>query len=126
MSSKITEEVQDRTEQVPGPRGAEMAPSVIRQEEPQLARTIGLCSLLLALLFTLGFLRHETEVDWRTMAVNLVGGLGAVLAVGGLGFSLISENFLLPNGLLLGLLALAFLWAFVAVRGKADDLSYQV
>jgi ABC-type transport system involved in multi-copper enzyme maturation permease subunit len=240
MSSKITEEVQDRTEQVSGPRGAEMAPSIIRQEEPQLARTIGLCSLvlavvgadllcwsvfhvsalrwlfwrwldlrhiavdqtrgpllgfwgtalatvffafglggmllhstleteqqprrayavfaalwlagglvlivcnlahlswaanaflpgvgclLLALLFTLGFLRHETDEDWRTTAVRLVLGLGAILAVGGLGFSLISENFLMPNGLLLGLLALVFLWAFVAERGKADDLSYQV
>jgi ABC-2 type transport system permease protein len=241
MSSKsITEELQDRPERAPGPPRGEIAPSVIREEEPQLARTIGLCSLvvalvgadllcwsvfhvslirwlfwhwlnlrhiavdqtrgpllgfwgtalatiffvfglggmlfhatmeteqqlrrlyavlgalwlaggavlvignlahgswaantfipgigclLLALLFTLAFLRHETEAEWHTMALNLVGGLAAVLAVGGLGFSLISENFLLPNGLLLGLLGLVYLWAFVAVRGKADDRSYQV
>jgi hypothetical protein len=46
----------------------------------------------------------------------------AVLAFGG---GALWKDFLLPYGVLFGLLGLAYLWAFVFVRGISDDLAYQ-
>jgi ABC-type transport system involved in multi-copper enzyme maturation permease subunit len=236
MSKAITEEPQDRTEALHSHLPAELAPSIIREEEPQLARTIGLCSVVLALvgadllcwsvfqvsiirwlfrgwlnlrnvavptggpplgflgsalasvffvcglagmlfhasmekelqlrrlygllgalwlvlgvvllgchfahvswaantflpgagaiflalLFVLAFLRHEAEAEWHDLALNLVGGLGAALALVAFIGGNISSNFLLPGGLVLGLLGLGYIWAYVGARGSVDERS---
>jgi ABC-type transport system involved in multi-copper enzyme maturation permease subunit len=87
----------------------------------------GLPCFLLGLLFTMAFVRNETEAKIRDIAVYAVGGLGAVMAVVGFLFSNVyPATFLLPYGVLLVLLGLGFLWAFVAFRGVADDLGYWV
>jgi ABC-type transport system involved in multi-copper enzyme maturation permease subunit len=83
----------------------------------------GAGALGLGLLFVLAFLRNETETDLRTMAINVVGGLGALAAAGCfLGTAFFGGAFLLPNGFLLGLLGLGYLWAFVTCRGLSDDI----
>jgi ABC-2 type transport system permease protein len=85
----------------------------------------GVGSLFLALLFGLAFLRHETDIDWSTMGVNLVGGVGAVLALVAFVGSNVRQEFLLPHGLVLALLGLAYLWAFVAARGTGDEVAHR-
>jgi ABC-type transport system involved in multi-copper enzyme maturation permease subunit len=81
---------------------------------------------LLALLFFLAFLRHETEAEWHNLAVNVIAIVGGVLAVGAFLGSNIRAAFLLPDGLLLALLGLAYLWASLAVRGSDDELSHRI
>lgn len=85
----------------------------------------GVASIFLALLFGLAFLRHETDADWSTMAVNLIGALGAVLALVAFAGGNVRAAFLLPHGLVLALLGLAYLWAFVAARGAADEVGHR-
>src|SRR5262249_53692167 len=85
--------------------------------------------VFLALLFLLAFVRNETDQEWHTLALNAVGIVGGVLAAGlalGAIVCLVldlthpgrnaSTGFLLPDGVFLGLLSLAYLWAFVSVR----------
>jgi ABC-2 type transport system permease protein len=81
---------------------------------------------LLALLFLLAFLRHETEAEWHDLALNGIGVVGAVLAVGAFLGSNLRLAFIMPEGVLLALLGLAYLWAYVAVRGGYEELSRRV
>jgi ABC-2 type transport system permease protein len=82
----------------------------------------GFVCLVLGLLFTMAFLRNETEAKPRDIAVYALGGLGAVMAVVGFLFgNIYPAQFLLPYGALLILLGLAFLWAFIAYRGGTNE-----
>src|SRR4051812_32060888 len=70
----------------------------------------GVVSLVVGFLYTLAFLRNETETKFRDLGINILGGIGAALAVVGfLGGNINPSAFLLPYGLVLALLALPFL-----------------
>lgn len=89
----------------------------------------GFLFLMLALFFLLPFAHNETEIAWRRNAVSIFGAVGAVLALTGLVGSNVDARFLLggggPYGLLLSVLGLGYLWAFVSLRGTADNLGYR-
>jgi hypothetical protein len=80
--------------------------------------------LFLALLFLLAFLRNETDAGMRNIAQTALGGVGALMAVVGLGGGLLRGDFLLPLGMVLGLLGLLYLAAFIASRGIGNDQAY--
>jgi ABC-2 type transport system permease protein len=85
----------------------------------------GFLFLLLGLLFLLAFLRNEDDAWFRKLAENIVGGVGAVMAIVGLAGGAIKGEFLLPYGILLGILGLIYVTAFIVVRGIGDDLAYR-
>src|SRR5262249_9427339 len=66
----------------------------------------------------------ETDAQWRELAVYIVGGAGAVMAVGGFLLGLIRADLLMPYGVLLALLGLCYVWAFIRNRGVSDQLGY--
>jgi ABC-2 type transport system permease protein len=86
----------------------------------------GFFCLLLGLLFLLAFLRNEDEAWWRTLAENVIGGAGAIMALVGLAGGMIKGDFLMPIGLLLAVLGLIYLTGFVGSRGIGDDWGYRV
>jgi ABC-type transport system involved in multi-copper enzyme maturation permease subunit len=85
----------------------------------------GFLCLFLGLLFLLAFLRNEEDAWFRTMAENVIGGVGALMAVIGLVGGNIKGEFLTPIGLLLAVLGLVYLTAFVGSRGIGDNLAYR-
>lgn len=86
----------------------------------------GYPSLVLGLLFLMPVARHETETAWRAAIVNVIGLVGLACAATGLIGGNVATSFLLDYGLLLGVLGLGYLWAFIGLRGAADDLSHRV
>jgi ABC-2 type transport system permease protein len=86
----------------------------------------GFFCLAVGLLYLLTFLRNEEDPEWHTRAWYLVGGVGCALALTGLIAGNVRTDFLVPNGLLLALLGLGYLWSFVAVRGESDELGERV
>jgi len=85
----------------------------------------GFLCLFLGLLFLLAFLRNEEDAWFRTLAENIIGGAGALMAVVGLVGGNIKGEFLTPIGLLLAVLGLLYLIAFVGSRGIGDNLAYR-
>lgn len=84
----------------------------------------GYLFLALSLLFLVPAMRHETDPTWQQAAQGALGVGGVVMALAGLVGGNIG-TFLLPYGFLLAMLGLAFWWAFVALRGTADNLGYR-
>ena len=80
----------------------------------------GLLGLTLGLLFEMAFIRNETDLTVRDRITYVIGGLGAVMAVGGLLFGTIFRQFLLTYGAVLIVSGFFFLWAFIGLRGVAD------
>lgn len=81
--------------------------------------------LFLGLLFLLAFLRNEDDIWFRKLAENVIGGVGAAMALIGLVGGTIKGEFLLPIGLLLAILGLIYLTGFVGSRGIGDNLAYR-
>ncbi len=86
----------------------------------------GFVSFTLASFFLMAFARNETDPVWRRTVVNALGLVGLILTATGFIGGNAAVSFLLPGGLLLSLLGLGYLWAFVVLRGPADDLGYRV
>jgi ABC-type transport system involved in multi-copper enzyme maturation permease subunit len=86
----------------------------------------GFLSFLAGVLFLLPSTRSESDPTWRRGALAVLGVGGAILALTGLIGANVSGSFLLPIGLLLAMLGLAYLWAFIGLRGVADDVAYRV
>jgi ABC-type transport system involved in multi-copper enzyme maturation permease subunit len=84
----------------------------------------GFLCMALALPFFLTFHRNETEPGLRNVVELTLGVTGVVLAAVGLFGGSLRASFLLPTGLLLACLGLAYLVAFVAARGISDDLGF--
>ncbi len=82
----------------------------------------GVPCLFVALLFLMAYLRNETEQIFRDVTIYVLGGVGALGAVGGFFFGSLYENFLLPHGVILILLGLLYLWAFVGLVDERYDL----
>lgn len=76
---------------------------------------------VLALLFLLAAVRHETDVGWRGAILGCFALLGAAGALTGLIGGTISDAFLLSYGLPVALLGLGFLWAFIGLVSVDDD-----
>lgn len=81
--------------------------------------------LLLSLLFLLSFAHNETDPLWRDRTLWVLGGVGAALTLTGFVGGNISNNFLLPYGVILLVLGLGYLWAFVGQEGITSDLGYR-
>jgi hypothetical protein len=84
----------------------------------------GLLALLPGLLFTLAFIRNETDVATRDLASYVVGAIGAGLAATGFLGGTLSTPFLVPYGVVLIALGFLFLCSFLIVRGESDDLGH--
>jgi hypothetical protein len=84
----------------------------------------GFLCMSLALPFFLSFHRNETEQNLRNIIELTLGAAGVVMAAVGLFGGSLRAPFLLPTGLLLAFLGLAYLIAFVFTRGISDDLGY--
>ncbi len=80
----------------------------------------------LGLLFQLAYVRHETDEFYARTTRQVLGGLGAAMALWGFIQGSVSLDFLLPQGILLALLGLVYLTMFVALEGVASDLGYRV
>src|SRR5205823_866522 len=85
----------------------------------------GFVGMVLALLFLLPTIRNEVDERYRQGTLTLLGLAGAVFAATGFIGGNVSENFLLPYGLLLTLLGLLYLWAFVGLYGTSNDAGYR-
>lgn len=86
----------------------------------------GYVCFVMALLFLLPFVRHETDESWRRTTVYVIGFCGLVFAGVGLLGGNISTALLFSYGLLLAVLGLAYLWAFAVLLGPTEDLGYKV
>jgi ABC-2 type transport system permease protein len=84
----------------------------------------GLICFGLGLLYTMAFVRNETEVKMRDRAVYVVGVVGAALALTGFLGSTIDPRFLIPYGVVLLPLGFFFLWAFISMRSIEDSLGH--
>ncbi len=87
---------------------------------------IGYSCFLLALLFLLPFVKNETDEGLRRPALYLMGVLGTLFAVVAFLWGSLDIPFLLNYSLLLGILGLAYLWAFVVQLGTAEDAAYKM
>jgi ABC-type transport system involved in multi-copper enzyme maturation permease subunit len=85
----------------------------------------GFTCFLLALFFLLPFVRNETDATWRERTLAILGLAGAALALTGFIGGNVRVEFLIPSGLLLAVLGLAYLWAFAGLIGTADDRGYR-
>ncbi|HEY7423767.1 MAG TPA: ABC transporter permease [Gemmataceae bacterium] len=85
----------------------------------------GFVCLLLALLFLLAFLRNEDDPWMRNVTLTFLGAAAAVMAVVGLFGGNIKGEFLMPYGVLLGLLGLAYGTAFIMGRGISEDWGHR-
>src|SRR5262249_49436395 len=85
----------------------------------------GFTCFLLALFFLLPFVRNETDATWRERTLAILGLAGAALALTGFVGGNVRVDFLIPSGLLLAVLGLAYLWAFAGLIGPADARGYR-
>jgi ABC-type transport system involved in multi-copper enzyme maturation permease subunit len=85
----------------------------------------GFPCMALALIFTLAALRNETDAKLRNVMQLAIGVIGAALFLTGVvGGNINEQAFLVPYGLLLGLLGVFYIAGFVASRGVSDDVAY--
>jgi hypothetical protein len=85
----------------------------------------GFLLLTVSLLFLMPFVRNETDAAWRQRVVYLLGIAGLGLALTGFIGGNVDLKFLMPYGLVLPILGLAFLWTFVGALGTSDDTGYR-
>lgn len=85
----------------------------------------GYLCLFVGWAFLLAYLRNEDEEPWRTTAENILGAVGAAMALVGLVGGNIKGDFFTPIGLLLSLMGLIYLTSYIGSRGIADDRAYR-
>lgn len=81
---------------------------------------------LLGLLFAIPFVRHETDERYRQIALWVLLGVGAALAVGSLIAGVAKPDFLAGPGIALALLGLGFLCAYLGSVDESEGLGYRV
>ncbi|MEI6771034.1 MAG: ABC transporter permease [Planctomycetota bacterium] len=92
---------------------------------------LGCLAFVIALLFILAFLRHETDEIVTGIAKGALGFVGSISAVVGITGCLIgpenlrSSNFL-PEFFVAGLFGMLFLASYLGSRGMSDDFTYKV
>jgi ABC-type transport system involved in multi-copper enzyme maturation permease subunit len=87
---------------------------------------MGISCLMVGLFFVLAFVRVETDEVWRFASLRVLAVLGFGLALVGLAGGNLRETFLYSDGLLMSLLALAFLGAYVAASGAGSGAGFRV
>src|SRR5204863_4423649 len=73
----------------------------------------GIGAGLLALLFALPFVRHETDEFLRNVALYAMLAVGGLLSVGAVLAGVADRDFLVGSGVVLALLGLAFLCGYL-------------
>jgi ABC-2 type transport system permease protein len=84
----------------------------------------GALSLLLTLGFLLSFVKNESEVQLRTLALNCLGLLAVINILIGFIGGMVSEAFLLHTGILHLILGLLFAAAYVGMEGSSSSRGY--
>lgn len=85
----------------------------------------GWACFLAGLFFLLPFCRNETDESQRRYGLLGLGGIGALLALVGLGGGLIFPGFTLTYGTVLALLGLAYLCGYIGQLGGGDLDGYR-
>jgi len=98
----------------------------IKEEVGALFLPVGLPCLGAALLFLLAVLRNETETSWRTPLLALLGGAGVLACVACFVIGNISQDFLLREGVLFGVLGLLYLGGCIGTLGSNSDAGYRI
>ncbi|HEY1192087.1 MAG TPA: ABC transporter permease [Gemmata sp.] len=86
----------------------------------------GVASGLLALLFAVPFLRHETDARLRSIGSYTLLGVGALLCVGVLVKGVWAPDWLAGTGLALAVLGLSFLAAYLGQVNTDEGIGYVV
>ncbi|MCI0705792.1 MAG: ABC transporter permease [Planctomycetia bacterium] len=86
----------------------------------------GIGAAMLSLLFTIPFIRHETDEKIRNITVNALLVVGGLLCVGVLTYGIFKPDFLAGLGLALALLGLAFVCGYLAQVETADGVGFTV
>jgi ABC-2 type transport system permease protein len=81
---------------------------------------------VLALVFAVPFIRHETDEALRDVVLNALLGAGGLMVVGSLLAGVFRPEFLTSNGLLLALLGLGFICAYLGQTDTTDGVGYMV
>lgn len=101
----------------------------IRQQEHGLILSLGIVGLTLGLMFMLPYAAHERVASWRDAGVYAVGAVGGLAMLTGLCSTFTDlvglPNIVLPHGLLLGVLGLAFLGAFIGQAGADSEIGHR-
>jgi ABC-2 type transport system permease protein len=85
---------------------------------------IGIPALVLALIFLIGSARRETEKSWRTVLINVIGAVGAVMILIAVAVGLFTRIPYLPGeGGMFLVIGLLYFGTFIAMVESAD-LSY--
>ncbi len=84
----------------------------------------GMLSLVVALLFLLCFLRHETDAQMRQYAIYVIGGGAAVMGVAGFLVGFIYSPALFTHALFLTVLGVCYASAFITLVSSDSDLGY--
>lgn len=86
----------------------------------------GLGAGLLALLFAVPFVRHETDEFYRNVALNGLLGIGAVLALGAVAVGLLRPDALAGAGIAVAALGVGFLCAYLGQSDTESGAGYAV
>jgi hypothetical protein len=84
----------------------------------------GLAAGLLALLFAISFVRHETDELLRDIALNALLGVGGLLSVGVVAAGLFNPDYLTGSGLPLALLGVGFVCAYLGQVDTSEGVGY--
>jgi ABC-type transport system involved in multi-copper enzyme maturation permease subunit len=86
----------------------------------------GVGAAFLSLMFTIPFVRHETDETYRNIAVTGLLAIGGLLAVGSVVTGIFKPDFMAGPGIMLALLGLGFLCAYLAQVDSSEGIGYTV
>jgi hypothetical protein len=96
----------------------------------------GVPSLILAMIFLLAVVRHETDASWSKRILRVLGVAGGVMMIAGFLFSNVSldfgflqnrsSDFLQGQGIILILLGLFYVAGFLAMQEPGNPLTFKV
>ncbi len=84
----------------------------------------GALSLFVSLGFWLAFVKNETEIQLRSLALTVLGGAGLVSSLIGLIGTIVKPEFLLTSGVIHLVLGLLFAAAYVGMEGIATPRGF--
>jgi ABC-2 type transport system permease protein len=85
----------------------------------------GFPALFLGLVLLIATVRLEAEKSWRTILINILGGVGAVMVLAGVGVGLFARlpNFLPGEGAFYLIVGLLYFGAFIAQQ-ESEDIAF--
>jgi ABC-2 type transport system permease protein len=85
---------------------------------------IGTPGLLLALVFLIGSLRHETEEAWRSFVLAIIGSIGAFMIFAAVLVGSLNAAFLEVEGVILLTLGLLYVSTFIGMQEAGSRAGY--